>query len=809
MVEVRVCLPYLAPYQLPYFRVVCMIERTMRKLILPLLFTQVAYAQDRAAIGEWRDHFPYSNVIAVAEGGGRIYCASTDGAFRYDIASGEIERENKTNTLSDVGIQGVEWNEAVQGMLFFYDNGNLDLIQGDRSYNIGDIKRSSIVGNKGVYCAYMQGTLAYLGCGFGIVVADLAAREIRDTWYIGPSGSQLRVNGITMTSDSIYAATNTGLFVASRNSSNLAFFENWRKRMDMGPALAPGPFNAVATIGDKVLLNAPRNTGGDTLLVLGPDGIWSRFAPLFTKINRSLKVSANGQSVTIAHENEVNVFDADLQGIDYHGGFEGSPLTPQQVIRASSGAVWVADRRSGLLRLGAGGGVRVAPNGPRTSSTWRLASAEGNVYAPSGSLSGTWANGYRQEGIHLFADGRWSTLDKSTSTLMNGVNEFTGGISDLVAIEIDPDDAKHAYVGSWDEGIVELRNGEIVNIYNPTNSALGYDISPYQDRLYVAGLDHDRNGNLWATNAWSTKQIVVRTKSGSWHAFTPGTLLGGNLLVADILAATSGYKWIIRPRGNGLLVYDSGNDIGSADDDQYKLLNIQAGSGGLPAPDVYAIAEDHDGQIWVGTSKGPAVFYNPGSVFSNGDFDAQQILIEQDGNVQILLETEAVNAIAIDGANRKWLGTQGSGVYLLSRDGREQLQHFTVENSPLPSNTIVSIALDGSTGEVFIATDRGIMSYRSDATEGANESDCALVFPNPVRETYTGPIAITGLVRDSEVKITDVSGNLVYRTRSLGGQAIWDGNDMAGRRAATGVYLVFASDASGSFKCNTKLLLVK
>jgi hypothetical protein len=221
------------------------------------------------------------------------------------------------------------------------------------------------------------------------------------------------------------------------------------------------------------------------------------------------------------------------------------------------------------------------------------------------------------------------------------------------------------------------------------------------------------------------------------------------------------------------------------------------------------VAEDLEGQVWVGTSKGIAVFYTPTAIFDAGGSDAQQILIEQDGNIQVLLETESVSAIVVDGANRKWLGTQTGGVYLVSADGRTQIHRFTEENSPLPSNNITSIAIDELTGEVFFGTDRGIISYRSDAIDGSETAECAKVFPNPVRETYTGPIAIDGLVRDSEVKISDMAGNLVYRTTSLGGQAIWNGNDMSGNRVATGVYIVFASDPTGAFKCNTKLLVVR
>jgi hypothetical protein len=286
-------------------------------------------------------------------------------------------------------------------------------------------------------------------------------------------------------------------------------------------------------------------------------------------------------------------------------------------------------------------------------------------------------------------------------------------------------------------------------------------------------------------------------------------VLGGNTLVSDILAATNGIKWVIRPRSNGMLVFYDGGTISDIGDDQYKVLNTFDGQGELPSMDVLSMAEDKDGEIWIGTSKGVAVFYAPDAIFSGGDFDAQQILIEQDGNIQILLETESVSALVVDGANRKWLGTLTSGVYLVSPDGTELLHHFSTENSPLPSDNITSIAIDELTGEVFFGTDQGTVSYRGDATDGLLEASCATVFPNPVHPNYAGPIAITGLIRDSEVRITDIAGNLVYHTVSNGGEAIWPGTDMTGSRVSTGVYLALAVDPTGAEHCNTRILVVR
>jgi len=225
--------------------------------------------------------------------------------------------------------------------------------------------------------------------------------------------------------------------------------------------------------------------------------------------------------------------------------------------------------------------------------------------------------------------------------------------------------------------------------------------------------------------------------------------------------------------------------------------------------DVHCVAEDNDGAIWLGTSKGVAVYNNPGRIWDTDNFYAIQPSLDlNDGLYHPLLENETVTAIAVDGANRKWLGTKNSGVYLVSETGTKEILHFTASNSPLFSDNIVSIAINQKNGEVFIGTEKGMISYMGEAIEGKSTYDSVYVYPNPVRETYDGPVTITNLIENSEVKITDIAGNLVYRTTSLGGQAIWDGTNLNGRRVKTGVYLVFCNDENGEETHITKLLFI-
>ncbi|MCB0763744.1 MAG: hypothetical protein R2815_10750 [Flavobacteriales bacterium] len=784
----------------------------MRSISILYLATLSTLSQAQTTpIGAWQDHLPYRKAVAVEVGGGAVYCAATSGLFRYDPGAGEFDRLTKVNVLSDVDIQGIEWNDPLSTLLVFYSNGNLDLVKGDVGYNMGDIKRSSLLGDKAIYSAHFEGTTAYLGCGFGIVKVDLERREVRETWFIGPSGSQVRVNDIAFYGDSIYAATQNGLYVAWQGAANLAAFDNWRKRQDMGGGMANGPFNAVSKFGDRLLLNFRGSTpDADTLLILDAGNAFQHFEPLYGRQTENLNVSADGQLLIAPHRYDIHRYDLDMNELARQYGYNGQGVFAEQAVQGPDGAMWVADRGQGLVRgEGFDTGTSIIPNGPRNASAFRMDSHGGALYVSTGGVEGNWASKFLKDGVHNYVDGTWVSVDPDNNTIMQGVNAFAGAVNDVMVVAVDPRDPDHAFAGSWDEGLIEFRGRLPQTIYNSTNSALQAELNGAPGKVNVAGLDYDRDGNLWITNAFSNNPIVVYTKDGAWQGFDPGSILNGVYLVSDILAARNGYKWIIRPRGNALLVFDDGGTITNTSDDRYKLLNNIPGTGGLPSQDVYCIAEDLDQQVWVGTNKGVAVFYTPEAIFNSDDYDAQQILIEQDGNVQILLETEAISAIQVDGANRKWIGTQTSGAFLISADGQEQIQHFTAENSPLPSNNITSLAIDELTGEVFFGTDRGIFSYRGDAIDGADDSECVKVFPNPVHPSYTGPVAITGLVVNSEVKITDVSGNLVYRTTSLGGQAIWNGNDMSGNRVSTGVYLVFASDRSGTYKCNTKVLVTR
>jgi len=306
-------------------------------------------------------------------------------------------------------------------------------------------------------------------------------------------------------------------------------------------------------------------------------------------------------------------------------------------------------------------------------------------------------------------------------------------------------------------------------------------------------------------NSSAPSLLSRKTPAGEWTAYSLGSAASG-VEVDKIAIDLENQKWLLG-RNLNLYVFNDNNTPDNPADDLTKKLSSNAGGGAIPGSFVRSIAVDREGLVWLGTDEGVVVFYSPQNVFSGQNFDAQKVLIEQDGYGQYLLETETVTAIAVDGSNRKWFGTDRAGLFLMSADGTKQIAHFTEENSPLLSNSITALTLNDD-GELFIATPKGLVSYRSEAVPPKETLSEVQVFPNPVYQNFTGNIAIRGLVENSNVKITDISGNLVYSTAAQGGQAVWNGYNFDGKKATTGVYLVFISNNDGTKTEVTKIMIV-
>lgn len=759
------------------------------------------------AIGQWRDHLSYKKGISVTQNADMVYVATESGVFSLEKYDFSIDRLSKINGLSDVGVRTIRFNPLNNTLLLAYSNANIDLVVGNSIYNISDIKRALITGKKTINNIYFKDHLAYLACGFGIVVLDMNRREIKETYYIGVNGGYINIRDISSDASYIYAATDSGVYRASWASPNLADFSAWSRFT----TLPKGVYNTIAAHNGKVYANFSKHqTTGvwdqDTTYIY--DGTqWSVF--LMDTISPLRKIEIGNNKLLLSFGGYLHIHDPANNTNTIIGSFQtgGYNMDPYQAITdmGDTNVVWIADNFNGLTKnYGVWNGASgYAPNGPNTSGAYQLAVAGEELWVARGDRSIVWVNVYNVAEAYRFSNETWTSTTSSSIAALDSMR-------DAVSVAIDPADKEHVYIGTLGAGVVELKNGALVNLWNETNSALQSRGDANYHWVGIFGMTHDPSGNLWMTNCYANRPLVVRKTDGTWQSFNfPG--LATTPTISQIIVDQNNQKWMVLPRGGsngGLLVFDENGTWGTGDDKMIKLAT-GAGKGNLPSDEIECIAEDLDGEIWVGTHKGIAVFFCPDQVLGSSGCDAQQIYITQDGHTQFLLETEIVTAIAIDGANRKWIGTQNSGVYLMSADGTIQIEHFTLENSPLLSNEIRSIVIHPRTGEVFFATAAGIISYRSDATTGLTDYTNVYVFPNPVKSDHTGPVAITGLVENADVKITDVSGALVYQTKALGGQAIWYGKNFNGEKVYSGVYLVYCTNEDGSKTFVTKILFLR
>jgi hypothetical protein len=774
-----------------------------------LLMVQLgqAFAQD-VAIGEWREHLPYAKTTGVAYANTKVFCITPYSAFYYDLQDNSSGKLSKMNLLSDIGLSRVAYDATSNTVVIGYTNGNVDLIDvnGMSSYNMSDIKRSNIIGDKKIYNIHCENGMAYLSTGFGIVKIDIQRREVSDTYYVGPSGTLLQVNGVVVRGDTIFAATEKGLYRAYKDNPFLSNYASWSKVMSLPNSVRDSSLIELELFNNDLVLAFNSSQYGKDTLYFYNGSTWQKVsAHAGVQIN---SVESSGGRLVVneiygvfeldaAYTNIQNIFQYPSAGIEANHAVYGG------------GRYWIADNRLGLSgSITPWDNFFIQPDGPRSASCFGLDISDGDVWIAPGLIYGAaWLNDYNIDFLSGRSGGTWQTR----ADFSDPGNVLSDTLFDLINVAIDPEDPTHVFGGSMSfKGLVEMRAGQIVRYYDETNS----NLPSWTGRPGYCGITatrFDEDGNLWMTLAFVDHPLAVLKPDGTMHVYSAGSDLDNKVHARIVCSEETGLKWIAVPKGGsigGVFVLDDKGTLDDESDDQRLFYKSGSGLGNLPSDDVLSIAEDLDNEIWIGTTAGVVVVYSQEAVFSGGNFDAQQILIEQDGNIQVLLETETVSAIAVDGANRKWIGTQGSGVYLLSEDGTELLYHFTTDNSPLFSNIINDIKIDHLTGEVYFATASGLCSYRGTATIEAEAYDSVYAYPNPVLPTYEGVIAIKGLSRNSDVKITDIAGNIVFVTVSDGGQAIWDGRNLQGEKVKPGVYTALCTSTLGKGKVVAKILIV-
>ena len=747
----------------------------------------------QTAIGHWRDCLDYSWVNHVAHVGDRIYAAARGGVFCYDLDDNTLTRLCKGKGLNDVGVSTMDYDPTTKCLVVAYNNSNVDLIIDGHTYNLSDIKRSEISGDKSIYHIRFANRRAYLTTGFGIVVVNLDRQEIKETWYIGAGGTYTPVYDVAFMSDSIYAATGEGLKRISRNESHPTVSDRW----DIDHRLDGETFFEMATVGNHLLVAT--NT-----YMPGVDNLYQKtdtgFALIYTDELHSLHVG--GGFLAISTGSSVRTYDTEMNYRGEVSSYHWGALVPNDAVYGSDGTLWVAHQWEGIIGLHEDGTEEYhCPDGPSSGdNTYRLVPFNYRMMLCPGGHTTTYANTYFPPNLFTSVGRQWNLLDKN--------NGMLDDMYDVVDAAVNPHDTMEVVAALWGYGVASIRDNQVQKFYN--SSTTGGALVPYASgsysRLNTGAVAFDRKGDLWVLNSHSTHALAVRRTDGTWEKFSTLAMVSTPEVDKLVCDSITGYKWFCG-RSNVIYVHDGVGHMAKVNPNNGSKLVTDA---------VNALAQDQNGNLWIGTNKGIKVIYDGYKAFQNGGngemspVTCSNITMSNGEFAEYLMAYENVTAIAVDGANRKWVGTANGGLYLISANGLDQLEHFTVANSPLFSDKIISLGINERTGEIYVGTDRGLQVYRGTATYAESfPLDKVYAFPNPVRPDYDGPIAIKGFTRNGIVHITDVAGHTVYSTTAEGGQAIWNGRTQSGERVASGVYYVFASDAQGDNRSVAKILIIR
>jgi len=742
--------------------------------ILILLFLPImlwAQKTNYNGVGRWRTHFPYKNVQQIQEAGDFIYVLPEKGFYTYHQRSGEINVYSKVNGFSDIDVAIMRYIDTLNKMVFVYASGNIDILDLKTGIisNIPDILRKSIFGDKKFYDLQFFNGKAYLASSLGILVLDLNKLEVSDSYQFKEGGEVIPVYAVNRLNDYIYAGTSKGILRAKAVGINLSNYGSWQN-------IKPGY--------ESKLLRVFENN-----LYAVNDSIYQKF---------------DGNSWTnvrgYVRRNVVSLENCNGKLIETHwGGFliskkDGNidSVRENRVmfgILDKDGKIFTGGVELGLFLIRPNGQFGFfGINGPNSLTSHTIANYKDEMWVTSGGPGFVYGPTFNGAGYYHFKENTWNNR-QTDSPLLFQMHDFTS-----IAINQNNGDV---WLGSHGTGIALLRNGKFVKRFDFFNSTLRRQSNIY---TLVPGLALDSKSNLWASNYDADSSISVRYTNGQWQSFKISTRSVGEMVIDEL-----DQKWVVTPRigSSGLVVF---KEATKGKPQQDRLLMKGKGVGDLPSNRVNAVIVDKDNEIWIGTDEGLAVFFNPARAFDPEE-DAQRIIVDQNGVVGYLLGNEAINDMAVDGANRKWVATN-NGAFLVEKDGTSVLQHFTIDNSPLPSNVIKSVGVNGVSGEVFFGTENGIISYGGDATEANDKHSDVKIYPNPVYPNYEGNITISGLPDYATVKIADVSGRVIFETLSNGGIATWNGKMFNGNKPQTGVYLIFSSNKENRESLVSKILIV-
>ena len=751
-----------------------------------ILIFQISFAQQNI---NWKGYFSYNKIKDVSEATSKIYAAAENALFTKNLNTNEIKTINTIDGLSGQTISAIYHSDTFNKTMVGYEDGLLIVINDvDGSMlNVVDIINKSIPSNIKRVNHFMEyNGIVYISCDFGIVQYKLATLEFGDTYFIGPNGQEIKVYQTTIFNNEIYAVTQyNGIRKAAVTNPNLNDFSQWL-------VFDSGYWNGLVTFNNQLI---GMNTNN---IVYKYNGAFFQQIGNLGQLGSDIRATANYLVVTSL--NKVLVFNQSLSQII---AIQSTQITSIPVTFSCATVVnetiFIGTNENGIVSSPISTPTNfefIMPNGPQLNNMFSINSSSSNLWAVYGGYSGDY-NPYTYIGFSPTQFGI-SKYNEANGWL-NIPNTNVLDAKALVRIAVNPNDETMVYTASYFSGLLKIENDIPTTLLNSSNSSLEGGIG----NCRINSTTFDKSGNLWMTNSRIKNGLKVLKSDGQWQSYDMEGILDNysNNDFCKIAIDKSGTKWIASFK-NGVIAFNETNNV-------FKKISEGNDLGNLPSTDVRAIAVDNRNQVWIGTTRGLRVLPSTGSYTSADQMKANAIIILEDGLAQELLYEQFITDIAVNGSNQKWIATADSGVFLFSSNGQETIYHFTKDNSPLPSNVVNDIEINETTGEIFFATERGLVSFKGTATKPAENLDAVYVYPNPVRPNFDGTVKVAGLISKANVKITDIEGNLVYETTSEGGTIEWDTTAFGKYKVASGVYMIFIAAEDASVTAVKKVMIIR
>ena len=757
---------------------------------LVLLFLQLGFAQNKFS---WQGYFSYNEIKAVSESSNTLYVASENALFSKNTSTNEIKTTNTIDGLSGQTISAVyhsvKFNKTVVG----YENGLIIVINESdgKMLNVVDIISKQLPSELKRVNHFMEfDGIAYISCDFGIVQFNLATMQFGDTYFIGDNGAEIKVKQTALFNGFIYAATNKGIRRASITNPNLIDFNQWK-------TIVGGSWVSATTFGtDLFSINA---VGNIHKYNVGLDS--------FVNSIQLSQSSSDARSIAgymiVTTSSSIYIYNTQM-ALRQINATQISEITPTFTCATIIGdTVFIGTKENGMITISLSATAQfenITPIGPLRNNVFSITASSKALWAVYGLYPSNY-NPYEspQGGPSLYGI---SKLDYTT--WLNIPASQVLGARALSNIAINPKNNDEVYISSFFSGLLKVEKDVPTKLLTPLNTApnglQSIEVANNPNDIRVNNVIFDKEGNLWLTNSLVERALKVLRANGQWQSISLASVLPELTAFGGLEIDNYNTKWVASRKG--VVGYNEKGGV-------LKVITEGSDKGNLPSPDVRSIAVDNKNQLWIGTNKGLRVLSNVGNYQTEGQMTANPIIILDDNLAQELLYEQFITDIAVDGANNKWIGTADSGLFLVSPNGQETKYHFTISNSPLPSNNINDIDINSATGEVFIATNKGLISFKGTATSANEDLNNVYVYPNPVRPEFQGTVKIAGLLNNATIKITDIGGNLVYETTSQGGTIEWDTTAFGKYKVASGVYMIFISAEDGVETKVKKVMIIR